>query len=146
MQHPRENRPFLLALVAACALLLIGATPVVAQQASDAGVSAAAGAGARMLSVPGSADHVARLLAEGLRAAGTTPLAAQPATGAHAPAGGSAALTGPRIRPVVRGVEPRIAEDRASAMPAAPPRNNTIVISTLALVLIAVIVTILVVK
>jgi hypothetical protein len=31
-------------------------------------------------------------------------------------------------------------------MPAAPPRNNTIVISTLALVLIAVIVTILVVK
>ena len=137
MQHPRESRPFRLALVAACALLLIAAPPVVAQQATDAGLSAAASAAVRALSLPGSADHIVRILSPGLT---------QPATGARAPADASARLAGPRVRPEVRGVEPRIAEDWASALPAAAARNNTIVISTLALVLIAVIITILVVK
>ncbi|HEX9630967.1 MAG TPA: hypothetical protein VGA02_00780 [Gemmatimonadales bacterium] len=136
MQHSRESRPFRLALVAACALVLIAAPPVVAQQATDAGLSAAASAGVRALSLPGSADHIVRILSPGLT---------QPATGTRAPADASARLAGPRVRPEVRGVEPRIAEDGASAMPAAA-RNNTIVISTLALVLIAVIITILVVK
>jgi hypothetical protein len=146
MQHPSESRPFRLALVAACALLLIAAPPVVAQQATDAGLSAAASAGVRVLSLPGSADHLARTLSPGLSAAGTTPLATQPVAGARAPADASARLAGPRVRPEVRGVEPRIAEDWASALPAAAAGNHTIVISTLALVLIAVIITILVVK
>jgi hypothetical protein len=138
MHLPREKRPFRLALVAACAVLLIAATPVVAQQATDATVPAAASAGARVMPGPGSADHAALIRAAVLNAAGTTPVAAEPADA-------SPPLTGPRVRPEVRGVEPRIAEDWASALAAAAPPNNTIVISTLALVLIAVIITILVV-
>lgn len=138
MQLPGQIRPFRLALVVACAALLIAAPPVVAQQATDAAVPAAASAGMRVLAVPGSADHTALIRAALLNAAGTTPVAAEPADA-------STPLTGPRIRPEVRGVEPRLAEDWASALSAAAPANNTIVISTLALVLIAVIITILVV-
>ena len=139
MHLPRENQPFRLALVAACAVLLIAATPVVAQQATDATVPAAASAGARVMPGPGSADQAALIRAAVLNAAGTTPVAAEPADA-------SAPLAGPRVRPDVRGVEPRLAEDWASALSAAAPPPNTIVISTLALVLIAVIITILVVK
>ena len=144
MQGPRENRPFRHALVTACALALIAATPVVAQQASDAGVPAAAGAGVRVTSVPGSADHVAFFLTAGLRAARTTPMAAHPATDTGAPADASAPLAGPRVRPELRGVEPRLAEDRATALSAAAAPNNTIVVSTLVLVLLAVLVVVLV--
>ena len=138
MYLPRKSRPFRLALVAACAVLLIAATPVVAQQATDATVPAAASAGARVMPGPGSADHAPLIRAAVLDAAGTTPVAAEPAD-AGTP------LTGPRVRPEVRGVEPRIAEDRATAWPAAAPANTTIVISTLALVLLAVLVVVLVV-
>jgi hypothetical protein len=53
-------------------------------------------------------------------------------------------LLGPSLRPEVRGVEPGIAERRVTGPPMAPAPNNTIVISTLALVLIAVLVTVLV--
>jgi hypothetical protein len=56
-----------------------------------------------------------------------------------------APLLGPRVRPQVQPVEPRIAS-RTPAWPAAPAPNNTIVISTLALVLIAVLATILLLK
>jgi hypothetical protein len=58
----------------------------------------------------------------------------------------AAPLAGPRLRPEwPRVVEPGMAERSAAARPPVPAQN-TIVISTLALVLIAVIVTILVVK
>jgi len=146
MQRPRENWPFHGALVVACAALLIAATPLVAQQVTGAGVPAEASAGVRALSWPGPADHVALILGAMRSAAGTTPTVAQPVAGASAPADANASLPGPRVRPEVRGVEPRIADGRATAWAPPPPANHTIVISTLALVLIAVIVTILVVK
>jgi len=145
MQLPRENRPFRLALVASCAALLMAATPVVAQQVTGAGVPAEADAGVRAMSWPGSPDHVALILAAVLSAAGTTPAVPQPAADAGAPADANAPLPGPRVRPEVWGVEPRTADDRATALAAAAGGKNTIVISTLAIVLIAVIITILVV-
>jgi hypothetical protein len=137
MQRPRENRSFCGALAASCAALLLAATPLVAQQVTGAGVPAEASAGVHVMSLPGSADYVALLLAAVQSAAGPTATVARPADA-------SAPLSGPRVRPEIRGVEPRIAEDPATAW-APPPRSNTIVISTLALVLIAVIITILVV-
>lgn len=147
MQLPSKSRPFRFALVASCAALLITATPIVAQQVTDAGVpAAAASAGVRVLSGPGSANHAALILAAALSAAGRTPVAAPPAADVRHPVDESAPLAGPRVRPEQWGVEPGITEDRASALAAAAAGNNTIVISTLAIVLIAVIITILVVK
>jgi hypothetical protein len=95
-----------------------------------------------------------------------TPAAAQEAvqqaaqqTGQQAPGSGvtaeqasatqvgalSAPLPGPRLSPEFPRVEPAIAERGAAARPV-PPAQNTIVISTLALVLIVIIITILVVN
>jgi hypothetical protein len=142
MQLPSKSRPFRFALLASCAALLIAAPPMVAQQVTSAATPAEATVGVRMPLWPGSADHVA-LFAAVQRAVGTTPTADQPAAHAAAPVD-ARTLAGPRVRPDIRGVEPRLAEDRTTAPP--PPGNNTIVISTLALVLIAVIITILVVK
>jgi hypothetical protein len=143
MHVPSKSRPFRFALVATCAALLITATPIVAQQVNGA-APAEATAGVRLPSWPGSADHVARIFAAMQSVMSTTPPAALPAANAGVPVDAST-LPGPRVRPDIRGVEPRLADDRSSAMPP-PPRSNTIVISTLALVLIAVIITILVVK
>lgn len=55
-------------------------------------------------------------------------------------------LPGPRLRPEWPRVEPALAEHRGPAEPMAPAGHHTIVVSTLALVLIVVIATILVVK
>jgi hypothetical protein len=143
MQFPNTSRPIRFALLASCAALLIAATPMVAQQMAGPAAPAEATAGVRMPVWPGSADHVALIVAAVQRAVSTTPTADQPAADAAAPVDAKP-LPGPRVRPDIRGVEPRLAEDRTAAPPAAG--NNTIVISTLALVLIAVIVTILVVK
>ena len=138
MHRSRANRAFRVGLVASCAALLFAATPMVAQQATGTPVSGEASAGVRAAPLAGAADHVAIILAA-LNAARTTPTATQPAADASGP------LTGPRIRPDIRGVEPSLTSDRATAGPAAAAPDNKIVISTLALVLIAVIITILVV-
>ncbi len=110
-------------------------------------------------------DRVALILAAVLSAAAATPTAAQQAPqqalqlAIQQPAGfgtteearaaqagaPSAPLPGPRLHPEFPRVQPSIAERSATAGPV-PPAQNTIVISTLALVLIAVIVTILVVS
>ena len=145
MQLPRENRPFRLALVASCAALLMAATPVVAQQVTGAGVPAEADVGVQVMSWPGSADHAASILAAALRTAGTTSAAPLPAADAGALADANTPLPGPRVRPEVWGVEPRLADHRDSALAAVAGGKNTIVLSTLAIVLIAVIITILVV-
>jgi hypothetical protein len=106
-------------------------------------------------------SRVAFILAAVLSAAAATPAAAQqtpqlavqqpaasgvaeqvPAVQAGAP---SAPLPGPRVSPGFFTVQPNIAERSATAGPMAPARNHTIVISTLALVLIVVLATILVV-
>ena len=59
----------------------------------------------------------------------------------------STPLPGPRLRPEWPRVEPALAEHRDRAEPVAPAGNShTIVLSTLALVVIVVIATILVVK
>lgn len=143
MYFPGKSRAFRFALVASCAALLITATPVVAQQVSGAAASAEATAGVRMPFWPGSADHVAHIFAAMQSIVGAPPAVDQPAADAAAPVDAQT-LAGPRVRPHIRGVEPGLAEDGTSAPP--PPPNQTIVISTLALVLIAVIITILVVK
>ena len=57
-----------------------------------------------------------------------------------------APLRGPLLQPQILGIEPSIAQPDALARPAAMGKNHTIVISTLAIVLAAIIVTILVVK
>jgi hypothetical protein len=122
-------------------LSVAAATPAPAQQAAGSGAPA----------VAGSADRVVPNLVAEARAAGTTPTAARPGASPGAVAEARAAqagspgapLLGPQLRPQVPRVEPRIAR-RTPAWPAAPAPDNTIVISTLALVLIAVIVTILV--
>jgi hypothetical protein len=89
-----------------------------------------------------------------LTVAAATPTAAQQAASPEAPAetsavqagSPSAPLLGPRLPPEMRGLEPSTIGDRSvTAPPVAAARSNTIVISTLSLVLIAVIVTILVV-
>lgn len=133
------HRSLRVALVASCAALLLAATPMVAQQATGAGAPAEATAGMRTVPLPGAADQIS-LIQAALNAARMAPTAAQPAADVAA----DTPLTGPRVRPDIRGVEPRIADDAATAWPAAAP-DNRIVISTLALVLIAVIITILVV-
>ena len=104
-----------------------------------------------------TAGRVALILVAVLSAAAATPTAAQqaaqqaPGTGPTAegasawPAASSAPLPGPRLSPEFPRVEPSIEERSTIARPV-PPAQNTIVISTLALVLIAVIVTILVVN
>lgn len=143
MRFPNTSRPIRFALLASCAALLIAATPMVAQQVAGAAAPAEATAGVRMPSWPGSADHVAHIFAAMQSVVGTPPTAAQPVADAAAPVDAHA-LPGPRVRPHIRGVEPRLAEDRTAAPPAAG--NNTIVISTLALVLLVIIITILVVK
>ena len=114
-------------------LSVAAATPAPAQQAAGAGAPA----------VAASADRVVPNPVVEARAAPTIPAAVQ----ARAADVGSpgAPLLGPRLRPQVQRVEPKIAR-RSPAWPAAATPDNTIVISTLALVLIAVIVTILVVK
>ena len=104
------------------------------------------------------AGLVALILVTVLSAAAATPMAAQQevqqAAGSVATveeastvpvAAPSAPLPGPRLSPEFPRVEPAIAGRGATAGPV-PPAQNTIVISTLALVLIAVIVTILVVS
>ena len=139
MHTSRVKSALRIALAASCAALLFAATPMVAQQATGAPVSGEASAGVRAAPLAGAADHAALILAA-LNAARTTPTAA-----AGLAADASGPLTGPRIQHDIRGVEPQIASDRATAGPAAAAPDNRIVISTLALVLIAVIITILVV-
>lgn len=143
MQLASKRRPFRFAVVASCAALLITATPVVAQQVTGAAASASEAAAGVMPFWPGSADHIAHILAAMQSVVGTPPAVDQPAAAAAAPVDAQP-LAGPRVRPHIRGVEPGLAEDGTSAPP--PPPNQTIVISTLALVLIVVIITILVVK
>jgi hypothetical protein len=114
-------------------LSVVAATPAAAQQAAGSGAPAVAASAGPVVPNP---------VAEA-RAAATMPTAAD-ARAAQAGTQG-APLLGPRLRPQVQSVEPRVAR-RTPALSAAAARGNTIVISTLALVLIAVIVTILVVK
>jgi len=114
-------------------LSVAAATPAPAQQAAGSGAPAVAASAGPVVPNP---------VAEA-RAAATVPTAAE-VRAAQAGSPG-APLLGPQLHPQVQPVEPRIAR-RTPAWPAAPAPNNTIVISTLALVLIAVIVTILVVK
>ncbi len=101
---------------------------------------------------------IAAALAALLTAAAAAPAVAQQGTQqaarseatvqASAPAATSPStpLPGPRLRPEWPRVEPALAEHREAAEPVAPAGNHTIVVSTLALVLIVVIATILVVK
>ena len=101
---------------------------------------------------------IAAALAALLTAAAAAPAVAQQGTQQAAPseamvqAGAPAAtspstpLPGPRMRSEWPRVEPALAEHRDPAGPMAPARQHTIVLSTLALVLIVVIATILVVK
>jgi hypothetical protein len=149
------------ALILVAGLSAAAATPTAAQQAARAGApvearqpTPTAVSGGRLMPWSSTADRGVLILVGGLSAAAATPIAAQQADGPGATAGASGAaagspgapLPGPRLRPQVLSVAPGIAERGATAGPVAPAANNTIVISTLALVLIAVIVTILVVK
>jgi hypothetical protein len=123
-------RPLRPALVASFAVLLTvaAASPTVAQQTAGSWTTAAADSGVRR--IPAALN-----------------LTAVPSTAAATPTTAQqSVLPGPSLRPVVRGVEPRIAQPNALVRSPAPAQKNTIVISTLALVLIAVIVTILVIK
>lgn len=140
MQLPGKTRPSCVAIVVSCAALLFAVTPMMAQEATSASVPAASSV--RGVPLPGAADQVGLLLPT-LGAVRTPFMTVRPA--AALPTDASALPTGPRVRPDIRGVEPLLTDDDATAWPAAAPKNNTIVISTLALVLIAVIVTILVV-
>ena len=105
-----------LALVLAALLSAAAATPAAAQQSPQLGVQQSA-------------------------ASGVTEQT--PAVQAGAP---SAPLPGPRLQPEWPRVEAAMAERTTSARPMAPAGSHTIVISTLALVLIVVIATILLVK
>ncbi len=137
MRFPLKHRPFRFAVAASCAALLTlaAASPTVAQQAASSKTTAQADSGLQQTQ-PSNAAQLAALI-----------LTSLPSTTAEAQtASPSAPLRGPRLQPEVRGIEPIIAQPDALARPAAMAKNNTIVISTLAIVLIAVIVTILVVK
>ncbi len=106
-------------------------------------------------------SRVALILAAVLSAAAATPTAAQQASqpAVQQPASSgvtgeacaaqvgapSAPLPGPRLQPEWARVEPAIADRSTTPRPVPPAGNHTIVISTLALVLIVVIATILVV-
>jgi len=102
---------------------------------------------------------IAAALAALLTAAAAAPAVAQQGTQQAAPseatvqasapavASPSTPLPGPRLRSEWQRVEPALAERRDAAEPMAPAGNShTIVLSTLALVVIVVIATILVVK
>jgi hypothetical protein len=87
-----------------------------------------------------------------LSAAGTTPLVAQQpgvVVEGRTPQASSpgAPLSGPRLRPELRSYEPSFDDNRATARPllATEGSNHTFVFSTLALVLIGVIIVLLVV-
>jgi hypothetical protein len=157
MKLQMKYRTSRLVVVASFAAVLTaaGATPTAAQQVADSGATAQASRELlqsnqvparpltpnatlelRVIHWSSPADQVALILGTGLGAAAAAEASAAQTDSPDAP------LLGPRLRPEVRGVNPII----AAAAPMAPARNNTIVISTLALVLIAVIVTILVVK
>jgi len=97
--------------------------------------------GLPMLRWAGTMDQVTLQLIGGLSAMAPTQSEAGETLGAP-----SASSSGPRVRPEILGVEPSLAERNGNAPPPAPAKNHTIVLSTLAVVLIAVIVTILVVK
>jgi hypothetical protein len=97
-------------------------------------------------------NRVAMIALVVLSAAGTTPLVAQQprlTVDGRTPQGSSsgAPLSGPRIRPELRSYEPSLGDSRATARPllATEGKNHTFVFSTLALVLIGVIVVLLVV-
>jgi hypothetical protein len=137
MRFPLKHRPFRFAVGASFAALLtiVAASTAVAQQADSAKTTAQADSSLQRTHVSSAAELAALIL---------TSLPST--TGAAQPASPSAPLRGPRLQPEVRGVEPGIAQPDALAQPAAMGSNHTIVISTLAIVLIAVIVTILVVK
>jgi hypothetical protein len=152
MKLPMKHRSLRFAVVASVAALLTvaAATPGAAQQAADSGRTVEASAvqsGSASAPLPGPRLRVASFAAL-LTAAAAQQAAGSGATTAAsaAQAGSSAPLPGPRLRPELSRVEPSIVERSATAWPMAPARNHTIVISTLALVLIAVLVTILVVK
>jgi hypothetical protein len=137
MRFPLKQRPFRFAVGASLAALLIlaAASPTVAQQADSSKTTAQADSGLQRMHVSSAAELAAPIL---------TSLPST--TGAAQTASPSAPLRGPRLQPEIRGVEPNIAQPDALARPAAMGKNHTIVISTLAIVLIAIIVTILVVK
>lgn len=123
MTSPLKHRPFRLAIAAAVAALLTvaAATPTAAQQAAQQATEQAA------QQAIGSAVPV-----EAGAVQASTP---------------STPLPGPRLTPQWMPLEPTIADLGGTAAPLgpAPPANTTIVISTLALVLIAIILTILIV-
>lgn len=96
----------------------------------------------RRLTVP---NRVATILCV-LCAAGTTPLIAQQ-PGPAPVMEGRIPLSGPRLGPEMRPFEPSFADSRATALPllAGEGKNHTFVFSTLALVLIGIIIVLLVV-
>jgi hypothetical protein len=148
MQRPMKRRSFQHAVIASCAafLSIASATPAAAQQAAG-GVSSTPASRQLPNATLGfpmtyrsTADQVSFMLG-GLRVPVTMPSVDGQATVAP-----STSLRGPRLQPQLRGVEPSIVQPNALARPAGLAHKNTIVVSTLALVLVAVIVTILIVK
>jgi len=101
---------------------------------------------ALMLTAVACAAAVTPTAAQQVAQPGPAPAATTQASDAQAGAP-SAPLPGPRLRPELPRVpEPNFAERGVTPTPVAPAQNHTIVVSTLALVLIVVLVTILVVK
>jgi len=137
MRWPLKHRPFRFAVGASFAALLTvaAAGPTVAQQADSSKSTAQADSGLRQTHASSAAELAALILTS-----------RQSTTGAAQTTSPSSPLPGPRLQPEIRGVEPNIAQPEAFGQPAPAGRNHTIILSTLAIVLIAVIVTILVVK